>query len=122
MNSLYQQIILEHYRNPHNQGEIKNPANKSSVFNPLCGDKIELTIDTKNKKVKDIKFRGEGCVISQASASLLTDFSKGKEIRNLIKLDRQFMMELVGITPGPTRLKCLLLPLEALHKALNDRS
>lgn len=116
--SIYQEIILDHYRSPRNVGNIPNSTNSSVVFNPLCGDKIQLNILIKNDKIIEIKFKGEGCAISQAGASLLTEHSKGRKTSDLINMDKDSMIELVGIAPGPTRLKCLLLSLEALHKAL----
>lgn len=116
--SIYQEVILDHYRTPRNVGSIINPTNSVVVFNPLCGDKIQLDILIKNNKIVEIKFKGEGCAISQAAASLLTEHAKGKKTSDLINLDKKFMMSLVGIEPGPTRLKCLLLSLESLHKAL----
>lgn len=119
MQSIYQEIILDHYRNPHNFGSIKKPTKKSSVFNPLCGDKIDMEVVIKNNKVEKIKFRAQGCAISQASASLLTDHSLGKMEKDLKKIDKEFMIKLLGIELGPNRIKCALLPLEALHKLLN---
>lgn len=119
--SIYQEVILDHYRRPRNSGTIKNPTKSALVFNPLCGDRIKIDISIKNDRVSEIKFSGEGCAISQASASLLTEHSKSKKASDLINLNKEFMIKLVGIEPGPTRLKCLLLSLEALHKVLNGR-
>ncbi len=73
----------------------------------------------KNDKVSDIKFSGKGCAISQASASLLTDYAKGKRKEDLKKLDRNFMIRTLGIELGPNRIKCALLPLEALYKLIS---
>ncbi|MBI4226345.1 iron-sulfur cluster assembly scaffold protein [Candidatus Roizmanbacteria bacterium] len=116
--SIYQEIILEHYKNPHNFGTIKNPSKRSSIFNPLCGDKIELEAIFKKGKVEKIKFRAQGCAISQASASILTDHVLGRIKEDLKKLDKDFMIKLLGIELGPNRIKCALLPLEALHKLI----
>lgn len=117
--SIYQEIILEHYKNPRNFGTLKSPSKKTSVSNPSCGDKIEMDVVFTGKKIMEIKFSGQGCAISQAAASLLTEYSKGKTNEELQKLDKEFMIKLLGIELGPNRIKCALLPLEALHKLLH---
>ncbi|MFN4212782.1 MAG: Fe-S cluster assembly sulfur transfer protein SufU, partial [Microgenomates group bacterium] len=76
--SLYQEIILEHYRHPKNYGQIKNPSKKIKITNPLCGDEIEMMIKLKGDKIGEIKFQGQGCAISQAAASMLTEYCLGK--------------------------------------------
>lgn len=116
--SIYGDIILEHYRNPRNRGKLERSTNTANAFNPLCGDRIELDLLIKDGKITEVLFRGQGCAISQASASMLTEYVKAKRLKDLINLDKNFMISLVGIELGPTRLKCLLLSLEALHKAL----
>jgi nitrogen fixation NifU-like protein len=116
--SIYIDIILDQYKNPHNKGSLENPTNSIHLKNPLCGDEITLQIKTDNNIVKDIKFDGQGCAISTASASMLTDYAKGKSIDELKKLDTQFILDLIGVELSPNRLKCALLPLEALHKVL----
>ena len=118
MSSIYQEIILDHYKNPHNYGSIKDPTKKTSVSNPLCGDEITMDILFNKNKVEQIKFSGKGCAVSQASASILTDFVLHKSKDELKKLDKEFMIKLLGIELGPNRIKCALLPLEALHKLL----
>ena len=118
MQSIYQEIILDLYKNPHNVGMLNNPTKKTISFNPSCGDKIEMDIILENNKVKDIKFRGAGCAISQASASLLTDHAKSKSKDELKKIDKNFMIKMLGIDLGPNRIKCAVLSLEALHKLL----
>lgn len=116
--SIYQDIILDNYKSPKNFGKIENPTASVSLSNPLCGDKITLEVVEKNGKVKEIAFFGEGCVISTASASLLTEYIKNKSKEELKKLDKDFIIELLGVELSPNRLKCALLPLEALHKIL----
>ncbi len=116
--SLYQEVILEHYRNPKNFGKLTNLSKSTTVFNPLCGDAIIMEVLFKGDVVKDIKFTGKGCAISQALTSQLTEYVKNKSKKQLRKLDRAFMIKLVGIELGPNRLKCALLPLEALRKLL----
>lgn len=117
--SIYQEIIFEHYRNPRNWGRINGPKKTVTLYNPLCGDKIILDLVQEEGTVKDVKFSGEGCAISKAASSLLTEYIKNKDVKSLIKLDKKFMIELIGIEVGINRLKCLLLPLEALNKLLS---
>lgn len=116
--SIYQEIILEHYRNPRNWGRIKGATATVTANNPLCGDVITLDVVIKNKSIQEVKFSGVGCAISKASASLLSEYIKNKNTESLIKLDKEFMIKLIGIEVGINRLKCLLLPLEALHTLL----
>jgi len=118
MTSIYQEQILQHAENPHNFGRLPSSTNKIVLDNPLCGDVIQMEIEVKKKIITDIKFTGKGCAISKASASLLTDFAKGKKIDELRRLDKTSIMELLGIELGPNRLKCALLPLEALQKLI----
>lgn len=114
----YKEIILDHYKNPRNRGRISTSTNSAVVYNPLCGDKITLDLVIKGGKVTQVKFVNEGCAISTAAASLLTEYIFNKELKDLIKLDRSFMIKLTGVEVGATRMKCLLLPLEALFKAV----
>ena len=116
--NIYRELILEHYKNPHNFGTIKSPSRRTVISNPSCGDRIELDIVFTKDRVKDIKFRSQGCAISQAAASLLTDYVWGKAKNDLKKIDKDFMIKLLGIELGPNRIKCALLPLEALYKLL----
>ncbi len=116
--SLYQEIILEHYRHPKNYGQVKNPSKKIRVYNPLCGDELMMTIKFTSNRISEMKFEGRGCAISQASASMLTEYAKGKTKEQLQKLDRKFMIKLLGVELGPNRIKCALLSLEALQKLL----
>lgn len=119
---IYKDIILEHFRNPQNYGVLKRSDSSVLVYNPLCGDKIRIDVLFDQDKIEKISFTGEGCAISMASASLLTQYAIGKTKKKIIELDRNFMVKFVGISPTPTRLKCLLLPLEALQKNLIPKS
>ena len=115
---MYKENIIDHYKHPHNRREIPYATYVYREFNPLCGDEIEMEIVFKKNKVSEIMFKGQGCAISQASASILTDFASGKSKDDLKKLDKNFMIKLLGIELGPNRIKCALLPLEALHKLI----
>jgi len=116
--NIYQDIILDHYHHPHNKGKINNPDKTIQVKNPLCGDVIEMMVLFDKNKVKEIKFSSEGCVISQASVSMLTDYAKNKSKQELKKLDSKFIIKMLGIDLGMNRIKCAVLPLEALQKLL----
>ncbi len=117
--SIYSELILDHYQNPRNFGKITHKSNKthkSHVSNPLCGDEIEMELIIDKGVIKEIKFQGKGCAISLASASMVTEFLKGKPKEQLQKLDKKSIIKLLGIELGVNRIKCALLPLEALKK------
>lgn len=116
--SIYQDIILDHYRSPRNFGKLQSPSKTIDVNNPLCGDKLHLEIKETEGKVTEISFSGEGCAISQASASMLTEQVKNKPIEALRTLDKQFILDSLGVALSPNRIKCALLSWEALRKIL----
>ncbi|MBS3097096.1 SUF system NifU family Fe-S cluster assembly protein [Candidatus Woesearchaeota archaeon] len=118
MESMYQENILDHYKNPRNSGKIENASVHHHEYNPLCGDEIELFLVIKDKKIADVKFHGKGCAISQASASLLTEEIKGKNIEYLKKMTKENILELLGISLSPVRLKCALLSLDTLKNSI----
>ncbi len=118
MNSIYQERILQHSSHPHNFGRLPSATAKILLDNPLCGDKIQMEIEVEEDKVKRAMFTGSGCAISKATASLLTDSVMGLSVSELRKWDRTSIIKMLGIELGPNRLKCALLPLEALQKAL----
>ncbi len=111
---IYKDIILDYYRNPRNFGELPNPDVRAKDSNPLCGDIIEMQLKINDGKVEDIRFQGKGCAISQASASMLTEVVKGKSLDDAKALGKPDVLELLGIDPGPTRIKCALLGLKVL--------
>lgn len=114
--SIYQEIILDHYKNPRNWGTLNNATQKVTISNSSCGDKFDLGCTVKNGVVTEYSFTGEGCAISTASASMLAEYAIGKKISALKKLDASFILKLLGIDLSPNRLKCALLPLEGLQK------
>jgi len=114
MDDLYRELILDHYQHPHNHGELPGADISYEDSNPLCGDKIRIDIKLKNDIVEDVKFNGKGCAISQASASMLTDEILGKSLDEIKKLDKKFILDLLGIPLGPSRIKCALLPLKVI--------
>lgn len=117
--TMYQEQILDHFKNPRNFGRIENASVHHHEYNPLCGDQIEmfLVID-KNKNITEVKFSGHGCAISQASASMLTEQIKGKSIEEIEKLTKEKVLELLGIPLSPVRLKCALLSLDTLKNSV----
>jgi len=116
--AMYQENILDHYKNPRNAGKIDKASVHHHEYNPLCGDEIEMFLVIKDKKVADVKFHGRGCAISQASASLLTDEIKGKNIDDLKNMAKENILELLGISLSPVRLKCALLSLDTLKNSI----
>lgn len=117
--SIYQDIILDHYNFPRNKGTLEHPSNAVDVHNPLCGDKIHMEITEQNGIITDIAYTGQGCAISMAAASMLTEHIKGKSKEEILKLNKDSVLELLGIELTPNRLKCALLSLEALQKSLS---
>jgi nitrogen fixation NifU-like protein len=122
MDDLYRDEILEHYREPHNFGTLDAPDASYEGHNPLCGDRITimLSVDVAGN-VSDVAFSGRGCAISQASASMLTDEVKGRPLTEVEAMKNQDILDLLGIEISPARLKCALLSLETLQRALDER-
>jgi len=120
------QQIYDLYKNPENYGNISSPTHSSHIHNPLCGDDmtLQIKINKKINKIEDIKFNGKGCAISFASASLLTDLIKSKSLTKdqIMKLKKEDVLDLLEIPISSVRLKCALLPLEAIHKALENEN
>ena len=115
---LYKQQIMEHYRSPRNKGVLENAEIDFFELNPLCGDEIRLTMKLNGGRVKDVKFDGRGCAISQSSASLMTEEFKEKTLDELMKISQEDVLRKLGINVGPGRLKCVLLILKALQRGI----
>lgn len=115
MDDLYREVIIEHYKNPGYRGHLDPHDIQFADSNPLCGDHIEITLRTDEQNVvEDARFDGRGCAISQASADLLMESIIGKPIEEVKKLNRQDILDMLGIDLGPVRLKCALLSLKVL--------
>lgn len=122
MDDLYRDEILEHYRNPHNFGTLDEPDAVSEGANPLCGDRITLMLGISEAgTIEEVAFTGRGCAISQASASMLTDEIKGRQLDEISRLGRDDVLESLGIEISPARLKCALLSLQTLRSALVEK-
>lgn len=111
---IYKDIILDYYRHPRNFGDLPDPDVRSKDSNPLCGDVIEMQIRVRDGKIDDLRFKGRGCAISQASASMLTELAKGKTLDEIKALGKEDVLSMLGIDPGPTRIKCALLGLKVI--------
>ena len=143
LKELYQEIILDHGKNPRNLGKFENYNKDAKGHNPLCGDKVHLFLKLdENKKVNDISFEGHGCAISMASASIMTDLIKGKSEKEAKEIIEKFLdmikekndiesdlinedekiklMSLGGVKNYPMRVKCATLSWHALLSALDD--
>ncbi len=115
MDDFYRDLILDHYKNPRNYGTLDPHDISYEDDNPLCGDRIRIDIVLdEEKRVKDVRFTGHGCAISQASASMLTEEIMGKSLDELRSFDKAALLEMLGIQLSPVRLKCALLALKVL--------
>jgi nitrogen fixation NifU-like protein len=115
MDDLYRELILDHYRNPRNKGRLGDADISYEDDNPLCGDHIRLDVMLDDENcVQDVAWEGEGCAISMASASMLSETIKGRSLDELRNFSKEDMLEILGIELGPVRLKCALLPLKVL--------
>jgi nitrogen fixation NifU-like protein len=118
---IYRETILDHYRHPRNYGDLPNANAHARDSNVLCGDVVEMQLRINANKIEEARFRGEGCAISIATASMLTEFSKGKSISEIKGLGNKELVKLLGTDPGPARIECAILGLEVMKAAINKR-
>ncbi len=119
----YQAQILEHYKRPHNRGALEPATHRGRESNPLCGDDISMSLRVDGSdRIDEVRFDGEGCAISMASASLLTDAIKGKTLDDAAALDKTVILANLGVPLSAVREQCAVLPLKALKKALAHRA
>ncbi|ASK62820.1 SUF system NifU family Fe-S cluster assembly protein [Virgibacillus phasianinus] len=138
LDTLYRQVIMDHYKRPRNRGFVEGDALTVDMNNPTCGDRIQLQLKIDDGKVTDAKFEGEGCSISMSSASMMTEAVKGKDLDQALKMSDLFskMMlgedvdtdefdlddieALQGVTKFPARIKCATLAWKAMEKGVNE--
>ncbi len=118
---LYRENLLDHYRNPRNHGTIEAADAEADGQNPLCGDEVTIYLAFRNGsgEIRDIKFSGRGCAISQAATSMLTELVKGRNAGEVASMEKDELLEEIGIPLTPVRLKCALLGLSTLKLALH---
>jgi nitrogen fixation protein NifU and related proteins len=116
--SMYAEIILDHYKHPRNFGALIGGNAAARDVNTLCGDAIEMNLRIKDGRIEDVCFSGSGCAISQAAASMLTEEVKGKSLDDVRKMDRASIVKMLGIDVSPARIKCALLSLKVLKIAI----
>ncbi|HLB67209.1 MAG TPA: SUF system NifU family Fe-S cluster assembly protein [Thermoplasmata archaeon] len=120
---MYQEQILDHYKRPRNKGVLQPASHHAKESNPLCGDEIAMTVQVDgSERIADVRFDGQGCAISQASASMLTVSVKGKPVSAAKALSKEDMLTALGIPLSAVRMKCALLSLHTLRKALGETS
>jgi nitrogen fixation protein NifU and related proteins len=137
LDTLYRQLIMDHYKNPRNKGILEDGSLTVNMNNPTCGDRIQLTMKVEDGMVVDARFDGEGCSISMSSASMMTQAIKGKPIEEAIKISNAFsnimqgkeydesldlgdIEALMGVCKFPARIKCATLAWKAMEKGLKE--
>ena len=118
MDELYRENILDHYRHPRNRGTLEHPDITFEDANPLCGDKLRMDFRIQDGKIAEVRFSGQGCSISQASASMLCERVAGQPLEDVKKISKDDVLEMLGIELGPVRLKCALLALKTLKAGI----
>ena len=108
---MYRQQILDHYKNPRNYGELEDPTFTHVGENPVCGDtiKMDVVLADDEETIERVAFRGDGCAISQASASMLSEELAGMAVRDLLEMDRQDIIDMLGVEISAMRIKCAVL-------------
>ena len=117
---IYEEHVLDHYEDPYNRGPLSGATHIDQGDNPLCGDRVEMQIRVEDDKVAAAGFDGDGCVISQASASMLAEEIEGRTLDELQQFDAKAMLELFGPKLTPNRQKCCLLPWRVLQSAMHS--
>lgn len=138
LDTLYRQVIMDHYKNPRNKGSLDGENISIDMNNPTCGDRIQLQLKIEDGKVTDVKFDGEGCSISMSSASMMTQAIKGQTVETALKLSKIFsdimqskeyddtidlgdIEALQGVSKFPARIKCATLAWKAMEKGINSQ-
>ncbi len=121
LESLYREVILDHYKNPRGHGVIEDADAEAEGQNPLCGDEVSVYVafGEDGETIDDVKFSGRGCAISQAATSMLTEIVVGRSAEDVAQMPKEELLEEIGIPLTPVRLKCALLGLGVLKVALH---
>ena len=120
MPALYSNVLLDHFRHPRNYGSIETPDVSHEEFNPLCGDRIRIELKLNQSTITEARFKGDGCAISTAAASLLTELLMGISVNAAASLSDEQLIAALESDIQPTRRQCALLPLEAVRAGLKD--
>ena len=115
---LYRENILDHFKSPRNAGQIGKPSAQHRESNPICGDDITVFLVVENDLLKDLKFQGTGCAISQSAMSMLSEQVIGKPVQEVLGMERKDVLSLINIPISPVRMKCALLGLVAVKRGL----
>jgi len=118
MDDLFRENILEHYKRPRNRGTLEHPDYTYEDANPLCGDHLRMDFKVEDGVIQEVRFSGQGCSISQASASMLSEHLEGMKLEDAKRIGRDEVLEMLGIELGPVRLKCALLALKTMKAGL----
>ena len=118
MSDIYREHILDHFRNPRHKGRLQKATASYEAWNPLCGDKLVFDVLVENGKLQDIAYEGEGCAISLAAASILSEAISGLHVEEIKKISYDDMLKLLKIPLTPARLKCGTLALDGVKAAL----
>ncbi len=134
LDELYRETILKHYQSPKNFGPLPNATKRAGGMNPSCGDQVEVMVRLEGERIAEIRFQGQGCAISTASASMMTEAVEGKTVAEALEIARRFhamvvegappdpalgdLLALQGVAKLPARVKCATLPWHALEEAL----
>jgi nitrogen fixation NifU-like protein len=121
MDQLYREVILDHYKNPRGHGVMESPDASAEGQNPLCGDEVSIYVSfgEDGETIDEVKFSGRGCAISQAATSMLTEMVTGKKASEVAAMDKEQLLDELGIPLTPVRLKCAILGLSTLKLALH---
>jgi nitrogen fixation protein NifU and related proteins len=121
LESLYREVILDHYKNPRGHGVIEDADAEAEGQNPLCGDEVAVYVafGEDGETIDDVKFSGRGCAISQAATSMLMEMTKGRTAQQVAELDKEELLAEIGVPLTPVRLKCAMLGLTTLKVALH---
>ncbi|MEO6867051.1 MAG: iron-sulfur cluster assembly scaffold protein [Gaiellales bacterium] len=124
MDDLYREYILEHYRNPLNYGSMEDPTFSADGQNPTCGDELHVAVevDEATQRITKVRFTGQGCAISQAAMSILSEEIIGKQLDEVAAMGREDIVELLGIDLTPVRLKCALLGLVVVKMGMHEHA